>query len=238
MSEPLFFLPENRNLSRERFRTIFTRYADKDKDEDNKAYINSRQIEILIKIQYFQEFGNNKKLLTIYDAFKMLYGRKVIPKDKISEFPIPEVLLKNIPSTEKQYRIEDMDSILKYIENNTPNESLSIKEQVEFEYENLGYINMTYDVDKRMCYVLDVDTKYRPKVTLYCLNNAKQVDCKIYKEVFDKNLLKKGDIIRAGNFQRKEKVRKTENGWEKTGEKEWLLNDYKKITEGEIYDRI
>ena len=89
----------------------------------------------------------------------------------------------------------NMDSILKYIENNTPNESLSIKEQVEFEYENLGYINMTYDVDKRMCYVLDVDTKYRPKVTLYCLNNAKQVDCKIYKEVFDKYLLKKGDII-------------------------------------------
>ena len=56
-----------------------------DKDDEGRAYINSRQLEILIKLQFFEEFGHNGKLLDVYKAFTSLYGRKVIQKDKISE---------------------------------------------------------------------------------------------------------------------------------------------------------
>ena len=202
------------------------------KDEQGRAYVNSRQIEILIKSQYFQEFGNNKKLLTIYNYFKELYGRKVLSKDKATELQLPEKYLdrEDVVKTEKQFKFENICDILKLIECDTPDESFSIKEQVEFEMDALGYISMTYNVDKKVCYILDVDTKYTPKITLYCLNNGKTVLCKVNKTLFKNNPLKKGMIIRAIKFEEKNKLNYVNGEWQRTSEKEWWMNGYHETT--------
>lgn len=202
------------------------------KDENNRSYVNSRQIDILIKSQYFQEFGNNKKLLTIYNYFKVLYGRKVLSKDKAKELNIPSYVFEQdgVTQTEKQYKFENIYDILKLIEHNTPNESFGIKEQVEFENDALGYINMTYDVDKRVCYVLDIDTKYTPKVTLYCLKNGKTVLCKVNKALFKKQPLKVGMIIRASRFEERYKQAYVNGGWQRTNDKEWWCSAYSETT--------
>ncbi len=202
------------------------------KDENGRAYINSRQVEILIKSQYFQEFGNNKKLLTVYNYFKELYGRKVLSKEKARELDIPEKYLdrEDVIKTEKQFKFENICDILKLIEYDTPDESFGIKEQVEFEMDALGYINMTYNVDKKVCYVLDVDTRYTPKITLYCLNNGKTVLCKVNKTLFKNNPLKKGMIIRAIKFEEKNKLNYVDGGWQRTTDKEWWMNGYHETT--------
>lgn len=202
------------------------------KDENNRSYVNSRQIDILIKSQYFQEFGNNKKLLTIYNYFKVLYGRKVLSKDKAQELNLPSYIFEQdgVTQTEKQYKFENICDILKLIEHNTPNESFGIKEQVEFENDALGYINMTYDVDKRVCYVLDIDTKYTPKVTLYCLRNGKTVLCKVNKALFKKQPLKVGMIIRASRFEERYKQAYVNGGWQRTNDKEWWCSAYNETT--------
>lgn len=202
------------------------------KDENNRSYVNSRQIDILIKSQYFQEFGNNKKLLTIYNYFKVLYGRKVLSKDKAQELNLPSYIFEQdgVTQTEKQYKFENICDILKLIEHNTPNESFGIKEQVEFENDALGYINMTYDVDKRVCYVLDIDTKYTPKVTLYCLKNGKTVLCKVNKALFKKQPLKVGMIIRASRFEERYKQAYVNGGWQRTNDKEWWCSAYNETT--------
>lgn len=202
------------------------------KDENNRSYVNSRQIDILIKSQYFQEFGNNKKLLTIYNYFKVLYGRKVLSKDKAQELNLPAYIFEQdgVTQTEKQYKFENICDILKLIEHNTPNESFGIKEQVEFENDALGYINMTYDVDKRVCYVLDIDTKYTPKVTLYCLRNGKTVLCKVNKALFKKQPLKVGMIIRASRFEERYKQAYVNGGWQRTNDKEWWCSAYNETT--------
>lgn len=202
------------------------------KDENNRAYINSRQIDILIKSQYFQEFGNNKKLLTIYDYFKILYGRKVLAKDKAKELNLPSYIFeqKGVTQTEKQYKFENIYDMLKLIEHNTPNESFGIKEQVEFENDALGYINMTYDVDKRVCYILSVDTKYTPKVTLYCLKNGRTVLCKVNKTLFKKQPLKAGMIIRAARFEERYKQIYVDGEWQRTNDKEWWCSAYDETT--------
>lgn len=202
------------------------------KDENNRSYVNSRQIDILIKSQYFQEFGNNKKLLTIYNYFKVLYGRKVLSKDKAKELNLPSYIFEQdgVTQTEKQYKFENICDILKLIEHNTPNESFGIKEQVEFENDALGYINMTYDVDKRVCYVLDIDTKYTPKVTLYCLRNGKTVLCKVNKALFKKQPLKVGMIIRASRFEERYKQAYVNGGWQRTNDKEWWCSAYNETT--------
>ena len=202
------------------------------KDENNKAYINARQLDILIQAQYFQEFGNNKKLLNVYEQFKNLYGRKIIAKDKVKEFNIPEYVFKSdgVTETEKQFKFENICDILKLIERTTPNESFGIKEQVSFEMDALGYISMTYDVDKKVCYVVDVDTKYTPRITLYCLNNGKSVICKINKTTFKNNPIKKGQVIKAIKFEERYKQVKVNDTWQKTNDKEWWLSAYKLTT--------
>lgn len=200
------------------------------KDEENRAFINSRQIEILIKLQFFEEFGHNKKLLSVYNVFTALYGRKVISKDKLHELPIsPDIVAKNASTeTDKQYRDINIKKILYDYEENEPNDNLKFSEQTKFEMEILGYINTTYpEIDKSYCLVKDVDTKFKPKISLYCLQNGKEIECKISKETFKSKPLKKGILIKANEFQKKPKWIKSGEGFTKSlTETEWHLINY------------
>ena len=198
-------------------------------EEDRQ--INSRQMEILIQLQYFDEFGKNKKLLEIYKYFKSLYGRKTIAKDKLEDLGLnPEDVVECFEKeTEKQYINIDYMKMLTNIETRIPNKAISITEQALFEIDVVGYISMIYDVDKRYCLVADIDTKYSPVVTLYSLGSGKEVICKINKALFKEEPFKKGQLIKCGRFFEKYKQRKTENGWEQTNIKEWWLNDYELI---------
>ena len=198
-------------------------------EEDRQ--INSRQMEILIQLQYFDEFGKNKKLLELYRYFKSLYGRKTIVKDKLGDLGLnqEDVVECFEKETEKQYVNIDYMKILANVEKRIPNEIVPITEQALFEIDVVGYISMIYDVDKRYCLVTDIDTKYSPVVTLYSLGSGKEVICKINKALFKEEPFKKGQLIKCGRFFEKYKQRKTENGWEQTNIKEWWLNDYELI---------
>jgi DNA polymerase III alpha subunit len=203
-------------------------------EEDRQ--INSRQMEILIQLQYFDEFGKNKKLLDTYKYFKALYGRKTLVKEKLADqgLTTEDIIDCYEKETEKQYVNVDYMKILANVEKRIPNEIVPITEQVLFEVDVVGYISMIYDVDKRYCLVTDIDTKYSPRVTLYSLGSGKEVICKISKTLFNEKPFKRGQLIKCGRFFEKYKQRKTENGWEQTKEKEWWLNDYELIDNLEI----
>ena len=203
-------------------------------EEDRQ--INSRQMEILIQLQYFDEFGKNKKLLETYRYFKNLYGRKTIAKDKLEDLGlIPEDIVECFEKeTEKQYTNIDYMKILANVEARIPNEIVPITEQVLFEADVVGYISMVYDVDKRYCLVTDVDTKYSPRVRLYSLGSGKETTCKINKITFNETPFKKGQLIKCGRFYQKDRQRKTEIGWESTGEKDWWLANYELVDNLEL----
>lgn len=203
--------------------------------EEDKQ-INSRQMEILIQLQYFDEFGKNKKLLEIYRYFKNLYGRKTIAKDKLEDLGlIPEDIVECFEKeTEKQYTNIDYMKILANVEARIPNEIVPITEQVLFEADVVGYISMVYDVDKRYCLVTDVDTKYSPRVRLYSLGSGKETTCKINKITFNEAPFKRGQLIKCGRFYQKDRQRKTETGWESTGEKDWWLANYELVDNLEL----
>ena len=211
--------------------TDFLVDATTQRSAENKSYINSRQMEILIKLQYFQEFGNNKKLFTVYEYFKKLFDKKILAKDKIEELGLLQYInqVDGITETKKQYKVDDMNKLLYLIEENIPNESFDIKSQAEFEFEALGYISMTYDVDKSICYILDVEKKYTPRISLYCLSNGKMITCKINKTLFKNNPLKKGMVIKALKFEKRHKQIKVNDEWKRTKEVEWWCDSYKEI---------
>lgn len=203
-------------------------------EEDRQ--INSRQMEILIQLQYFDEFGKNKKLLETYRYFKNLYGRKTIAKDKLEDLGlIPEDIVECFEKeTEKQYTNIDYMKILANVEARIPNEIVPITEQVLFEADVVGYISMVYDVNKRYCLVTDVDTKYSPRVRLYSLGSGKETTCKINKITFNETPFKRGQLIKCGRFYQKDRQRKTETGWESTGEKDWWLANYELVDNLEL----
>lgn len=203
-------------------------------EEDRQ--INSRQMEILIQLQYFDEFGKNKKLLELYRYFKNLYGRKTIAKDKLGDMNLtPDDIVECFEKeTEKQYINIDYLKILVNVEHRIPNENIPLTEQILFEADTVGYISAVYDVDKNYCLVTDVNTKYSPRVTLYSLGTGKEVGCKINKAMFNQTPFKRGQLIKCGRFYEKFKQRKTENGWEQTDEKEWWLESYELIDNLEL----
>lgn len=203
-------------------------------EEDRQ--INSRQMEILIQLQYFDEFGKNKKLLELYRYFKSLYGRKTIVKDKLGDMNLtPDDIIECFEKeTEKQYTNIDYLKILVNVEHRIPNENIPLTEQILFEADTVGYISAVYDVDKNYCLVTDVNTKYSPRVTLYSLGTGKEVGCKINKAMFNQTPFKRGQLIKCGRFYEKFKQRKTENGWEQTDEKEWWLESYELVDNLEL----
>lgn len=198
--------------------------------------INSRQMEILIQLQFFDEFGKNKKLLNVYRRFKDIYGRKNIMKAKMDDFNIaPEDIVDAFEKeTEKQYMNIDTGLILNRICEKIPNEIIPLDEQIAFELEIVGYLSATYDVEKTLCYITDIDTKYSPRVKLYSLKTGKEVECKINKTIFKNKPLEKGQIVKCDSFIQKYKQQRTENGWERTDIKEWWLNVYSVVDKLEI----
>lgn len=173
-------------------------------DIEERCSCNSRQLEILIKLNFFSDFGKSQRLLDIYNKFKERY--KKTHKDKTKQQRIIEI---------KDYasEIEDRD--------------IPVQDQILFEKETLGYGQTTFpNVSKAYAMVLDIDKKYSPKVTLYIMNNGIEKQLKVSKQYFYENgeqLLDIGDIIKVLKIVQKPKKKLVEGKWIDSDIKEdWL----------------
>lgn len=73
--------------------------------------VNSRQLEILIKIDFFSEFGDINKLLYCYKLFEKLNSKNQIAKNKISDYGIEEDILRRFSEEETFNRVEEIDCV-------------------------------------------------------------------------------------------------------------------------------
>jgi DNA polymerase III alpha subunit len=164
---------------------------------------NSRQREILIKLGYFDEFGKSMKLLGLCDFYDTYHGKKLIKKEKTV---LPVDLLKKyaISETEKQYKFspESMDALLRELEGMAHNEDIPIAERLQAELEFLGYISYTDASRNDSGLVLNVDTKYSPKITVYMLATGETVVYKLAKAAYQRNPFDKGQVIRFYSEER------------------------------------
>lgn len=107
--------------------------------------IGKKEIEVLIKLNYFEKFGEIGLLLKILDYFK-IFKNKTIKKDKVPE----ELLMlmdlfavfKKSPSKPSNDKYEKIDKIglFEYVYNNFKIEDISDIEKVKMEFEFLGYV--------------------------------------------------------------------------------------------------
>lgn len=78
-------------------------------DVSNKTSANSKQIEILIEIDFFREFGNINKLLTIFNLFNKLANRINLKKTELTKYGIPEDIVRKYSDSETYTRVEEID---------------------------------------------------------------------------------------------------------------------------------
>lgn len=187
---------------------------------------NSRQLEILIRLGYFSEFGGSAKLLDLCMFYDTYHGKKLIKKDKTA-MP-PELLRKYATSeTEKQYRFspEGIDALLREIEGMAIDEDIPLAKRLEAELEYLGYISYLDPKMKNMGLVLDVNTKYSPKIQIYRLDISETATHKLSKALYQKKPFDKGSII---NFyaEMRPKSKLVDGTWVKdeTQKESWISN--------------
>lgn len=193
------------------------------------ASINSRQLDILIKLNFFEEFGGIEYLLECNRLFDEYYGKKQIKKQKAYEAGLDYDLLRKhcVKETQKTFSGLDSKGLLSELVETIPNDKTKVRTIVMYQMEHLGYIEI---VDKKyagFCVVTDINVDYSPKIKLYALANGNTIPVKIDKKIYARQPLKRGDIIKVEDQYRKNKMKKVEGKWVESDEKEWWIREYK-----------
>lgn len=191
--------------------------------------VDSRSLEILIKLDFFSEFGGIEKLLAINNLFVKYYSKRQVKKDKLFEDNVDFDLVRKFSEKETPKIFTGIDSIglLQALACNIPDKKTSLRTLVMYQLENLGYVDI---VDKKYagyCVAIDLNVDYSPRLKLYALANGNTIPVKIDKETFKNNQIRRGDIVKVENQYRKNKMKKVDGKWIETDEKEWWLSEYK-----------
>ena len=176
--------------------------------------VDKSQFDTLIKLGFFSpEFCSIGTLLRIIDMYNLYGSKKIIKKDKCA-LP-PEILSKYCTETAKQYKITDSDGLLQELCGMIPKDCrVPLMSEIRWQQEYLGYCSIIVPEQKDVGYVMNVDCKYSPKITMYLLDKSATVTYKLSKAAYQKQPFDTGDFIQMRTEQRN-KSRKTENGWEK-----------------------
>lgn len=196
---------------------------------DINKHINSKQLDILIRLNFFEEFGKSDKLLKVYENFTNFYNKSQISKEK---YPYLNDILKEYTTKEtaKLYKFDDTLPVLKHMEELTPDEDIDIVDKVKCHFENTGSCDVIDPKRNRQYIVLDIDVKYTPKIQLYSLSTGKIDFVKIGKKIFRNNPLAKYDLIYLDDWSIKHKRKKGDDGkWIELNDTEVWATKYWKI---------
>ena len=197
------------------------------------ANINSRQLDILIRLGYFDMFGRTQKLLKAVELFSGIYPKKQFNKSKLP-FGISEEVFKKYSEVETKTLFKEVDKmkLIEDIFNMIPNRDIPIQTRLNTEIEMIGYVQYKNPkLDKKYVLITDVNTKYTPVVMTYSLSSGATVKCKIPKRAWQS--LEVGSIIYIKSMERKcgfKKVGEDEKGkpiFEKDMDKqEWWITSF------------
>lgn len=202
----------------------YTKFVDVLSDIDTKSSLNTRQLDILIKLDFFSDFGNQRELLRItemfYETFKKGQAKK-ISKDKIDGTPLEPIVSKyavgltKAGQFAKSYTLLDVDSIMRETEDAIKAlhmDDLSDLLKVRNFVDVMGYVGYVSgkDEDRRKLYVMDLFPVCRKKdgkqfgysVTTKSIGSGKESRFTVFNKVFNQDPIHKGDIIYCQSFTR------------------------------------
>lgn len=188
---------------------------------NEKTHLDTRQRDILIKIDYFIEYGNAKELLRMVDLFSFFKNgtMKKVLKEKLTPNLEPIVaqyatgLSKN-GAEAKNYTFTDMPGLLLHLEGVVRDMHIpdfDLKSKMQDQMENLGYIDLTTDKkeDRRKLIILEVfplKSKASKEIWGYALQtrsigSGKTSRLTVRSRLFEKRPLKRLDVIYASDVR-------------------------------------
>lgn len=222
-------------------------------DNIDIAVIDIKKLTILTGLNFFSEFGKNKKLIkTIqlyYGVKKKINGSKspktILPsirecsqlsKDRLEiyfEYGITEYLVKKYSNKEtaKLYKEIDNVGLLNAIVDRLPNEPMPLIEYLKFQKEYLQYVVYSNnDINKDYYIVVDFVVGKdiaKPRLLLHNLKTGKETKTRIKQSrIYKENPFGEYDILSIQGFTWDYKRKYVNNNWITTNELEPILEEY------------
>lgn len=194
---------------------------------------NSAKIDILIRINYFEEFGSINKLLKFVELVDLFYKRSQFKKSEEIVQKYKSIIEKfSEDETDKLYKNFDYEKALSYIWDNFKDIKTTQKEMIAYELEYLGYVKTIMpELPADYAVVISIDGKYSNKnVTLYRINDGTSEVVKVKGKKLKIKPLEVGDIIKTISCSNERKWRKNENDeFYQIDERENILTEWSEV---------
>lgn len=250
VSEELYKLKDNQ----------YNNFMDLLIDIYDKTCINSRQLNILIAIDFFEEFGKSQKLFDILKLYENIMSKKIkSKKGEVSfnkvDLPYPQEIIEKYATEKskedkyKQYKVENALGLCYELMNDIPNMEMSSIDKIRINLDAMGECNYYFeDYNPTTCIVVDVITKFKTKKAwLFSIASGHIAEVNIGEGYYNLQPFKALDVIDVFEITQKPKKERREvevedkNGnkvtkmkYVPTGEMRLYLSEYHLLDKEEI----
>ena len=202
----------------------YNKFIDVLYDLNNNSSLKTNQLDILIKIDFFSEFGNQRELLKITELFYDMFKKgqaKQIRKDRVDGTPLEKIVQKyavgvtKSGGVAKSYTLLDVMSIMydaEYAVKDLHMNDLSIVAKVRNFADVMGYVGYVSgrEEDRKKLYVSDVYELVRRKdnkqfgysIITKSIGSGVESRFTVVNSVYNEDPIKKGDIIYCKGWER------------------------------------
>lgn len=189
-------------------------------DIKENSSVNSKQLDILLKLDTFKQFGHQVKLMHLVNEFNEGKNRY----NKTHKDATKEKRKALLHEYEDELNKLDYGSI----------RLLNPIQTILFEQDHYGFIMSKFpEMNGRVVGILNVDLKYTPKITCYIFKTGEVVEFKCKRDKFfgkkDIEPFEIGDMIKILKISNRNRVKKVDDQWVETGEIDYYLEKCSKV---------
>ena len=214
----------------------YSNFIDLLKDIKDKTSVNSKQLAILIKLNFFSDYGKNKYLLNIVDIYDKFASVKVLAKSKMEQLGSSDYLMLKYAEkeTKSQWRGIDNDGLINELCGRLKDESLNVVDQVKADIEFLSYTDyVNADMSNDYYIVADYTTykdSVKPSLVLRRIHNGEEVRCRIKQAaIFKAQPFGQFAVLRVPYITYAFRKKLIDGKWVDTDEREAILEEYEVI---------
>ena len=180
---------------------------------------NSKQLDILVKLDFFHGWGEPNEILKIIELYNAINGKKQFTPVKAEAIGIPLEILdrQSAVKTAKTYKEFDSQAVLRdtiaYYKEHGMMPETTIIDRVRYQQEHYGYIQLTIpEINEDYAYVQKIDGASKKTVTLYRLKTGDSDVVRIRAKAFESNEFEEGSIIRTIEVSEERKWKRDNEG--------------------------
>lgn len=190
-----------------------------------KSVVNSAQLDVLIDIDYFEEFGEINKLREIVKIYSYFRGRKQLKKSILEKDGFDVSLIKGLCKKETESLLKEFDDIelIRLCVNNKHIPKTTIKDRLISHYERLEYFDLVVpDAPKTLYYVTGVSGKERIKIELYEIYSGKTREVFMWKRDYERKPFNEKEFLTVKGLKKENKRAPSDKINQRTGKPIWV----------------